>query len=371
MAGILGVEAMVFDEEEETNETRLENHEEVRAQESPLDIHNGAGMQIDDMKSQSQQSYNRIKLEHEDRDGQVIIKKTLNDWLGVLKRRSTKREQAGTSNSNPILHIEPDCVKIYAEDIEEEVHYWNSALVCYVLGANPPLTVMEGFCRRIWKDKGIDKISLLAPGVFILRFNLVETRDGILNGGYQFFDRKPLIMKRWDPNSKFSKDTILTVPVWAQLSNLELNYWGKRSMAKIVGTIGKFVKQDRATMAREKLQFARVLIEVSFTKELPNQIKFEDEKGEYVYVEVHYEWKPDVCMHCRGIGHRKEMCKKKGTQGESSKIWREKKREDLISDKLPKGNSTMQGKGTPEATSEVIQQNKGKQGMMTKNKGIS
>ena len=28
-------------------------------------------------------------------------------------------------------------VKITEEDVEEEVHFWNSALICYVLGANP------------------------------------------------------------------------------------------------------------------------------------------------------------------------------------------------------------------------------------------
>ncbi|XP_062085659.1 uncharacterized protein LOC133791759 [Humulus lupulus] len=181
---------------------------------------------------------------------------------------------------------------------------------------------------------------------------MVENRDGILNGRYQFFDRKPLIMKRWDPNSKFTRETILTVPVLAQLSNLELKYWGERSMAKIAGTIGKMVKQDRATLAREKLQYARVLIEVSFTKELPNQIKFEDEKGDYVYVDVQYEWKPDICLQCKGIGHRKEVCKKRVSQGESSKIWQEKKSGAPNSDHSQTGGMTVQRQGTVEEKTE-------------------
>ncbi|XP_062118631.1 uncharacterized protein LOC133832280 [Humulus lupulus] len=153
----------------------------------------------------------------------------------------------------------------------------------------------------------------------------MEQRDGILNGGYQFFDRKPLIMKSWDPNSKFTKETVMSVLIWAQLSNLELKYWGERSMAKIVGSIGKMVKQDRATQAREKLQYAWVLIEVNLTKDLPEKIKFEDENGEFVYVGVQYDWKPDICLHCKGIGHRKEVCKKRMNQGEPSKVWQEKK----------------------------------------------
>ncbi|XP_062086442.1 uncharacterized protein LOC133792552 [Humulus lupulus] len=82
-------------------------------------------------------------------------------------------------------------------------------------------------------------------------------------------------------------------------------------MAKIVSTIGEMVRQDRATGNWEKLQFARALIEVNLTKDLPAQIKFDDEKGDYVYVEVFYEWKPELCSQCQGIGHVKEDCRKR------------------------------------------------------------
>uniref|UniRef100_A0A803QNG1 Uncharacterized protein n=1 Tax=Cannabis sativa TaxID=3483 RepID=A0A803QNG1_CANSA len=58
---------------------------------------------------------------------------------------------------NSFKNLEKEKVKITDEDIEEEVNFWNSAIVCYVLGANPPLFVIDGFARRVWKDR-IDKI---------------------------------------------------------------------------------------------------------------------------------------------------------------------------------------------------------------------
>ncbi|KAM6574863.1 hypothetical protein CsatA_023190 [Cannabis sativa] len=61
------------------------------------------------------------------------------------------------------------------DDIEGEIEYWNSAIVCYVLGANPPLDVLEGFARRIWKEK-VDKVGLLSYGIFLIRFTSVEIR---------------------------------------------------------------------------------------------------------------------------------------------------------------------------------------------------
>ena len=35
-------------------------------------------------------------------------------------------------------------------DVVDEIHYWQSAVLCMVLGANPPFEVMKGFFKRIW-----------------------------------------------------------------------------------------------------------------------------------------------------------------------------------------------------------------------------
>ena len=44
-------------------------------------------------------------------------------------------------------------------------------MICYVIGANPPFQVIEGFVKRIWKNLSIDKVGLLAKGVFIVRMS--------------------------------------------------------------------------------------------------------------------------------------------------------------------------------------------------------
>ena len=74
-------------------------------------------------------------------------------------------------------------VKITYEDIEEEVLFWNSAIVCYVLGANPPVQVFEGFLRRVWKDK-IDRIGSPKHGIFVVRFHDAGIREQILMTRY-------------------------------------------------------------------------------------------------------------------------------------------------------------------------------------------
>lgn len=69
--------------------------------------------------------------------------------------------------------------------------------MCYVLGANPPQNVMDGFVRRIWGKYGVDKVSQVERGIYLVRFTTMENCSKVLNGGHQFFDSKPLIVKPW------------------------------------------------------------------------------------------------------------------------------------------------------------------------------
>uniref|UniRef100_A0A803QI18 DUF4283 domain-containing protein n=1 Tax=Cannabis sativa TaxID=3483 RepID=A0A803QI18_CANSA len=121
-------------------------------------------------------------------------------------------------------------IKIDFEDIAEEVNYWQPSLVCYVIGANPPIS--EGFVRRLWKEEVV-KVGLLAKGIFIIRFQSMEQRDKVMQQGYVFFDRKPMVMKPWNPIDDFTKEEVTNVPTWIQLKGLDFKYWGESSLLKI------------------------------------------------------------------------------------------------------------------------------------------
>lgn len=100
-------------------------------------------------------------------------------------------QNAGTTLS----YFSPDtingakCAKLSKDDVEPEVQYWNTAVLCTVLGANPPLEVMEGYIRRVWGSKDLDTISMAKRGVFLVRFHTVEAQKAILNRGYIILTR--------------------------------------------------------------------------------------------------------------------------------------------------------------------------------------
>uniref|UniRef100_A0A803QHA8 DUF4283 domain-containing protein n=1 Tax=Cannabis sativa TaxID=3483 RepID=A0A803QHA8_CANSA len=177
-------------------------------------------------------------------------------------------------------------VKVILDDIAEEISFWNSSLVCYILGENPPLNVLDGFVRRLWKDK-IDKVDIF------------------------FFNKRLVIMKAWDPNVNSKKEDVSRVPIWVTLDDLELKYWGEKSLFKIIGQIGDPIMVDAVTKERDKLSYPRVLIEVSIHQEFPHTIYFENEHGVNVPVAISFEWKPILCKNCKGMGHETIDCRKK------------------------------------------------------------
>ncbi|KAL9247606.1 hypothetical protein vseg_021022 [Gypsophila vaccaria] len=194
------------------------------------------------------------------------------------------------------------------EDVEEEIDYWNKAVVCYILGANPPWEVIEGFIRRIWTKFNIDKISFMNGGIFLVRFKSMDIKEKVLQSGYDLFDSQPLIFKAWSKDMVLQKTEVTVVPAWIQLHNLPLKFWGK-SLPKITDLVGKFVKKDVATEDRTKIGYARVMVELKVDQLFPSQVSFMDENGDVVKVDVEYEWKPITCSTCQGMGHHTDLCR--------------------------------------------------------------
>ncbi|XP_057248240.1 uncharacterized protein LOC130590220 [Beta vulgaris subsp. vulgaris] len=208
-------------------------------------------------------------------------------------------------------NVNPNVIKITDEDVKSEIDFWNSAVVCYVLGIKLPFRIVEGFIRRIWGKFGVERVVMKVNGVFIVRFRTGEGKQKAMDAGPILYDKKPVIVKNWSPELDLSKDMVHVVPTWIQLQGLNLKYWGPRALNKIVGVIGKPIRTDRATAQKDSIEFARVLVEVRIDQDFPNEIRFENENGVEIVQGVKYECKPIFCKDCGGIGHTLEECRAK------------------------------------------------------------
>ncbi|XP_062113169.1 uncharacterized protein LOC133824306 [Humulus lupulus] len=203
--------------------------------------------------------------------------------------QSTRLESHLTQEKKSGIKIEP-------EDIVEEISYMKTSIICYVVGSDPPISVLDGFVRRLWKDN-LDKVGLLSHGFLVV---------DICSLG-----KKPLVMKPWNSVDDFSKEDITSVPTWVQFGGLDIKYWGERSLFRIVGQIRRPIQVDNITKHRDRLCYPRILIEVSMDQDFPARIGFMNEFDQEIELQVQYEWVPIVCQHCSGFGHETQLCRKK------------------------------------------------------------
>jgi len=103
------------------------------------------------------------------------------------------------------------CAKIESNDINPEIAYWQSAMLCSILRSKPPLEVIEGFIRRIWQAFNIDKICLVRKGVYLVRSNSVNDQMTVVQRGVYFFDKKPFRVKAWNQEMDLSIESILPI----------------------------------------------------------------------------------------------------------------------------------------------------------------
>ncbi|GKB51490.1 reverse transcriptase domain-containing protein [Tanacetum coccineum] len=90
-------------------------------------------------------------------------------------------------------------------------------------------------------------------------------------------------------------------------------------IGKIFSGIGKPMLMDKLIKERclkksGKIDFARVLVEVYASDDLPNFLEIEyprlgERHARVGKLEVKYQWKPPLCTHCSTFGHATVSCK--------------------------------------------------------------
>ncbi|KAL2937663.1 Beta-galactosidase BgaA [Bienertia sinuspersici] len=149
---------------------------------------------------------------------------------------------------------------------------------------------MDGFFRRVWKEYGVDKVTTLKSGMFMIRLKCMEFRDKILNMDRLFFYRKPVMLKARHMDMDLTKDDIYDIPIWVNL-DLNFKYWGEKCLEKIIRPVGKLIKRDAHTVQRVKLSYAHCRIDVSINQHFPASVNFINEKKEVTTVPIVYEWR--------------------------------------------------------------------------------
>ena len=163
-----------------------------------------------------------------------------------------------------------------------------------------------------------------------------EDRDAILYSGPHLFYGRVMIVKQWTADFSFHQEILKVVPVWVKWPNLPLNCWSTYSLSRLGSLLGVPIYADECTTKQLRISFARILIEMDVTREIPEEIQFEDPNGACFKQKVTYDLLPPFCKKCQMIGHQYEATG--GSKPKVTKKW------------VPKGNVVPQSQ--PKVTGE-------------------
>lgn len=74
-------------------------------------------------------------------------------------------------------------VIIEEEDIENEVKFWNTTLIMYVLGGDLSMHIVKKFMMKQWNFEKLSDMYYNNEGYFLLRFHSYQDRDVVLRNG--------------------------------------------------------------------------------------------------------------------------------------------------------------------------------------------
>ncbi|KAK9756226.1 hypothetical protein RND81_01G082400 [Saponaria officinalis] len=132
---------------------------------------------------------------------------------------------------------------------------------------------------------------------------------GVLRGGPWHFGKNALILQKWSPSISQELECLSVVPVWVLLPGLDPLFWSSSVLSKISSKLGTPLYADRVTSTKERLGFARVMVEVDVSKPLLHHVILNTPFSGGVIQPVEYEWIPYYCHTCKKLRHESSRCK--------------------------------------------------------------
>ncbi|GKA68672.1 hypothetical protein Tco_0768589 [Tanacetum coccineum] len=173
----------------------------------------------------------------------------------------------------------------------------------YFVGTSMDYRVVRANLMKMWRSYGIVDITKTNSGIFYFKFKSEEGMKNVLESGPWMVQNIPLVLNLWEPGIWLEKVEPSTIPIWVCVYNIPMELCNGGSIGKIMSGIGKPLLMDNMTKERclkkaGKLDFARVLVEVSADDELPNVLEIAyppigNSPAKIGKLDVKYQWKPD------------------------------------------------------------------------------
>ncbi|PIA27837.1 hypothetical protein AQUCO_07500031v1, partial [Aquilegia coerulea] len=170
-----------------------------------------------------------------------------------------------------------------------------------------PFFLVKRAVEKEWKLNGGLQITTNGK-LYFFKFVDPEDRTKILEGGPIFVAGRIMVIRPWSEEVYEERQQISTVPIWVKCYDIPTQLWSREGLSLIGSRIGKPKCCDAMTMKMERLDFARICIEVSADTKYPTTLKFNLGEGKTTTIGVEYAWKPQCCVKCNVFGHLTRNC---------------------------------------------------------------
>ncbi|GKE86151.1 RNA-directed DNA polymerase, eukaryota, reverse transcriptase zinc-binding domain protein, partial [Tanacetum coccineum] len=170
----------------------------------------------------------------------------------------------------------------------------------YFVGTTMDYRVVRSNLMKMWRTYGIMDITKTNSGIFYFKFKSEEGMKNVLESGPWMVQNIPLVLNVWEPSIWLEKVEPSAIPIWVCVYNIPIELCNGSSIGKIMSGIGKPLLMDKMTKDRclrkaGKLDFARVLVEVSAMDDLPNMLEIayppiRSSPAKIGKLEVKYQW---------------------------------------------------------------------------------
>ena len=229
-------------------------------------------------------------------------------WVGLFKASKKQLVQGYAlpkfADSSEMLIVDP----LELDNVESVLGH---CLVGYFAGKFPGKSALLKLCNS-WKVPYT--YIPHSNGWLIFKFEDAESRDQVLRGGPYFVFGRPLLLKVMPSCFEFDKTLDLIMPLWVRFPGLPIDFWNPTLLGRIASRVGIPIASDRNTATKERLSYARALVEVDVSKDLVREVSMMMPCGKIRHQQVVFDYEPQFCTICRALGHTHKFCKSNKNQ---------------------------------------------------------
>ncbi|GKE44634.1 zinc knuckle CX2CX4HX4C containing protein, partial [Tanacetum coccineum] len=157
-------------------------------------------------------------------------------------------------------------------------------------------------------------------GFFFFQFKTPKGLEDVLENGPWMIRKSPIILKKWNMNTRLCKDELARILVWVKIHDVPIQAFTEDGLSIIASKIGKPIMLDSYTSSMcikswGRSSFARCLIEINAEDVLLDSLTIgipcEDDGFSIETISIEYEWKPPRCDLCKIFGYSHDYYPKK------------------------------------------------------------